>query len=155
MAERPALTIQSLRIICLALIGGLVMLTGMSVFLRVQGMMTPVPAAEQALPLAVAVAFAASVGLHFLLRPKLIGEAAKAKAESLQMLSQEKVPQALGAATIVGAAIFEGPGLLGAITVLLGGPWYCIAAPLLAIAAIAWMIPSRERFEEELRTAGG
>jgi hypothetical protein len=152
--ERPALTIQALRIICFALIGGLVMITVGAVFLRTQGMMTPVPAAEQALPLAVALAFATSVGLHFVLRPKLINEAAKAKTQSMQMLSEQKVPQALGAATIVGAAIFEGPGLLGAVTFLLGGPWYCVAAPVLAIAAIAWMVPSRERFEEELRTAG-
>jgi hypothetical protein len=149
------LTIRALRIICFALIGGLLLITIMAVVLRTQGLAASVPAAGLALPLAVAVAFATSVGVHFALRPKLIGEAAKAKAESLQMLREEKVPQTLGAATIVGAALFEGPGLLGAITVLLGGPWYCIAAPVLGIMAIAWMVPSRERFEEALRTAGG
>jgi hypothetical protein len=57
----------------------------------------------------------------------------------------------LGAATIVSAALFEGPGLLGAITVMIGGPWYCLAAPLLAIGAILWLMPSREQFEELVR----
>jgi hypothetical protein len=71
------------------------------------------------------------------------------------MLRDGKVPQALGSATIVSAALFEAPGLLGAVTVLLGGPWYCIAAPILAIAAIAWMIPSQESFEEALRASTG
>jgi hypothetical protein len=154
MAERPALTIQTLRIICLALMGGMVLFTGAAAFVRTQGTMTAVPMASEVMPIVVALVFLSSIGVSFVVRSKLFGEAAKGKDESLRLLREDIVPPTLGSATIVSAALFEAPGLLGAITVMIGGPWACITAPILAIAAIAWLIPTRERFEEALRTAG-
>ncbi len=154
MAAQATMTIGSLRIILFALIGGLVMITGAASLMRTQGEIAPVPAAQTVLPIVVALVLASSVAIAFALRARLVTEAAKQKDVSLQLLREDKVPQALGAATIISAALFEGPGLLGAVTVLLGGPWYCLAAPILAIFAMVWLLPSRDRFEEALRSSG-
>lgn len=154
MLQQPAQKIGTLRIVCFALAAGLTIFTAVAVTLRMQGIVAPAPQAASMLPIVVAITFVSSVGMWFVLRKKFLDEAAKAKTEALEMLREDKVPHLIGTATIIGAAMFEGPGLLGAVTVLVGGEWYCLAAPIIAILAIVWMIPSRESVEDALRSAG-
>lgn len=150
-AAAPTPTISSLRIIVLALMGGLVMFAVIAVVLRLQGLVAPVPQAETVLPIVVLVTLLGSVGLSFAVRSRLLAEVKKSKAEALAELRADRVPQAFATATIIGAASIEGPGLLGIITVLLGGPWYCLAAPIVAIGVMLWTLPDRQRFEEAVQ----
>jgi len=53
--------------------------------------------------------------------------------------------------TIIGAALAEGPGLLACVTILLGGPWFLVAFPIVSIGWIASLIPTRDRVEALLR----
>lgn len=150
-AAAPATTISSLRVIVLALMGGLVMFTVIGVVLRLQELVAPVPTAENVLPIVVLVTLLGGVGAAFAVRSRMVAEVRKSKADALAELRADRVPQGLALATILGAALVEGPGLLGIITVLLGGPWYCLAAPVLAIGVMLWTLPSRQRLEEAVQ----
>lgn len=150
-AAAPTSTITSLRIIVLALMGGLMTFGVIAVVLRQQGLVAPVPQAESVLPIVVLVTLLVGVGVSVLVRSRLLVQVRNSKREALAELRAERVPQALSLSTILGAALVEGPGLLGIITVLVGGPWYCIAAPLIAIGVMLWTLPSRQRFEEAVQ----
>jgi hypothetical protein len=65
------------------------------------------------------------------------------------------VPQPLFQLAIIGAALAEGFGLLGAVSLLLGASWYVLAAPVLAIPLILVQLPTRSRLEEQLRNVRG
>jgi hypothetical protein len=155
MLEQPTLKIGTLRLVCFALAGGLASFTVIAVALRTRGDFAPVQDAEPGLSLSVAISFASSVAVWFFLRKKFLAEFAKSKEEALRLLREDKVPHVVGTATIIGAALFEGPGLLGAVAILLGSPWYCLAAPVLGIMVIARMLPSRESIEDALRASSG
>ena len=149
-AQQPP-PIQSLRMILVALISGLFMLTGAAAFLR----STQTAASDQnmvsLLTIIAFVALVTGVTACIFVRMKMRERMAATRDEALEILRQDRVPLPLMTMTIVCAALVEGPGLLGAVTVLLGGPWFVLAVPMISVAALVVMLPSRERFEDALR----
>ncbi len=147
------ISIRSTRIVLFALIAGLVLFLGVTTFLRTtQG---PLGAAQSTdvLTLVVPVLFVGAAGAYFVVQRALLAAARANSAENLALARQDRMPSELQRRAIVGAALAEGPGLFATIVVLLGGPWYLIAATVLSIAWIASLLPSREGIEAQLREA--
>lgn len=152
--SNPSLpTFRSAQLVLGALIFGLVSLTGTFVVLRANGFGgTSIPAAREALVAALGVLFLSSGVTYAFLRPRFLSRVQASKDEALASIQQGRLPMPLQSAAIVGAALAEGPGLFGAVVYFLGGPAYVLAAPALAILAIAILIPNRERTEELVRS---
>ena len=90
------------------------------------------------------------VFVALLIRSKATRNLAASKEAALELIRADRVPPSLSIAIIMGAAIVEGPGLLGGIAYFLGAPAYALALPIIAALVIAWMIPSRHSLEESL-----
>lgn len=150
---RTAPPLQSLRLVLFALAGGLVTFAAVTVVVRMQGLNPQASDATRVLPFVAAGLFAAAGALWFVIRSRAASTLAPTKDAALEELRRDSVPPQLFAATIAGAAMFEGAGLLGIVTVLLGGSWYTLIVAMAAIVAIAWLVPSRERLEEWVREA--
>ncbi len=147
-AARNTLTVSALRTVVMALMTGLVVFAIVAVVLREQGLVAPVEVANGLLPILVMIVFLSCASSAVLIRFRMIEVARRSKEESLAELRADRVPPVLGQLTLIGAALVEGPGLLGIVTVLIGGPWYCLAAPFFALGMMFWNLPSRQRFEE-------
>ncbi|MEK6703445.1 MAG: hypothetical protein AABZ53_14385 [Planctomycetota bacterium] len=59
----------------------------------------------------------------------------------------DAVARALMTTTILKAALVEGPGLFGAVLILLTGSLIGLAAPIVALLLLAVMLPARSRLE--------
>ncbi|MBI5364856.1 MAG: hypothetical protein HZA53_16890 [Planctomycetes bacterium] len=143
--------IRTLQVILGALIAGLLSFTAVAVFVRtsIGGVGSGAPV--DLLALVVLVLFAGMGGVYFMVRRSMLA-AARAKRESaLALVRQELVPIELQRLTLLGAALAEGPGLLGTVVVLIGGSWFLLAAPVIAMLCILFQMPSRERMEALLR----
>lgn len=143
----PSVPIRTTRLVLVALVVGLVVFAGTSAFVR----STMPPRAEtdvvRVLPFVVGATFVVVAAAYLVVRKTTLARLAASKAEALELARQGLLPGPLHALAIVGAALLEGPGLLGAVTLLLGGPWYLVAAPLISALAIAVLIPTRAGVE--------
>jgi hypothetical protein len=143
--------IKNPQIILAALAGGVLVFTGVAVALRLAGM-TPAPGdTPKLLALALLALVAGEIPLYLMLRRVFLGPVRARRDESLELVKSGRIPLQLQTLAILGAALAEGAGLLGVITVLLGGPWLVLAAPLLAIVLIVLQIPTRARLERAVR----
>lgn len=147
-AVPTTLTSAALRTVVMALMAGIVLFTGVAVYVRTQALVAPVDVASSLLPIVLLLVFLGCVSAAVFLRARMVEMARRSKHEMLATLRDDRVPPVLGQMTLVSAGLVEGPALLGSVTVLLGGPWYCLAVPLLALGVMAWTLPSRQRFEE-------
>lgn len=135
----------------LALIVGLFTMSGVVVYVRMTTPGVGDPALANMLLIAVVVLFVMSATTYAFARPKFLARVGASKDEALALIRSDRMPLPLYYAAILGAALAEGPGLFGAIVYFLGGPVYALAAPIVAIIAIAMLIPSRDRTEELVR----
>ncbi|MBK7878800.1 MAG: hypothetical protein IPJ77_24335 [Planctomycetes bacterium] len=143
--------IRSAQIVTLALAAGLALFLGVTVFFRLT--QEPLGNAQQvdALAIVVPVVFAGAAVSCVLLRRKLVEAARQDRETNMELARQELLPGELLRVTIIGAALAEGPGLLACVTILLGGPWFLVAFPIVSIGWIASLIPTRDRVEALLR----
>lgn len=146
-------TIRSTQIVLAALIAGLLAFAGVTTFVRLG--MGPIESSDTlaALTIGVPVVFVVSAGTYAVLRRPMLAPVLADREAALALVREERLPPALQRATIVGAALAEGPGLLGTAVVLLGGPWLLIATPFVSIAWIVLLMPTRERVESIVREA--
>ena len=149
--NRPAASLRSVQIIPLAMALGVLAISGVAIAVRLSGGVESNPEVTGVLTMAVAALAVAMVPVYFVLRRTLVARAQEERAKGLELLAQGQAPPALLTLLIVGAALAEGVGLFGAVTLLIGGPWFVLAAPGLALALILMQIPTRERFEAMLR----
>lgn len=149
-APQPA-TLSAARWIPLAMALGVVALSVGACVLRATGTIPADEGLGRTLALVVLALVLGAVPAYLAVRKVLLERARAAREPGRELLRQGRVPPPLLALTIVGAALAEGVGLFGAITVLLGGPWVVLAAPVLAAGLILMQIPRRERLEELLR----
>jgi hypothetical protein len=68
--------------------------------------------------------------------------------------SADRVLPMLITVTIIGAAMAEGFGLFGAVLLLITGAYYFLAAPAIAILILLAHVPSRDRLERQLHALG-
>lgn len=147
-----ALPIRSIRILHVALIGGIVLFASVAVL---AGLGTP--DSNLALPLFIGLG-ALTVGVAVvqpLLRRQFLGSLAARHDAATDELRMGLLPPELASLSIVRAALVEGVGLFGVVVFMLTGQWAALAAPGLAIVLIAACIPTRERAEGLLREARG
>jgi len=152
MSPQP-LPFRNARVIVLALALGIVLFTGVVVCLRLSGEPATNPEIGQLLLLVIGALAVANTSVYFVLRKSFVARAQAAKGEALELLKHDAVPPQLLTLTILGAALAEGVGLLGVVALLLGAPWFALAAPALAVVLIVAQLPSRERFERVVRGA--
>jgi hypothetical protein len=143
--------IRTPQIILGALASGVVIFTGIVVFLRLEGVPLENPRVARLLPLFVILLAACELPVYLLLRRAFVAQVRAAREESLELVKQGKVPLQLQTLAILGAALAEGVGLLGVITVLLGGSWFVLAAPAVSVVLIVAQMPTRERLERVVR----
>lgn len=147
----PPIPIKNARIVVLALAGGTVLISAMLLALRLAG---EGPPDEGARPLTfVVVALGLSNGvLYFVLRRIFLARAQAQREAHRAALRAGGVPRELFQLTLVGCALAEAVGLLGAITFFLGGHGALLLAPTLALGAILAQFPRAERYEDLLRS---
>ena len=144
-------TIRGTQVILLSLTLGVVSLCAVAVVLRLTGRGALDAEAARILPLVTAGVAVAELAVYFVLRRSFLARVQAARAEALELVKQDRVPLPLHTLAIVGGALAEGAGMLGAVALLLGGPWYLLAAPVLAIALIVAQLPSKNRLETLVR----
>lgn len=93
------------------------------------------------------------VPAYFVLRKVFFERARQQREEALEALRQGLVPLPLATFLILAAALIEGPGLFGAVILILGAPWAVIAAPILSVGLIVLHLPTREGLEAIVRGA--
>jgi hypothetical protein len=130
---------------------GVLALTGGAVALRVSGVVAGLPDAARTLSLCVLGLALGLVPAYLVLRGTQVARLRAARAQALEQLAAGRVPPPALTLTITTCALAEGLGLIGAVTVLLGGPWFVLAAPALAVGVILAQIPTRERLEALVR----
>ncbi len=143
--------IRSPQIILGALAAGVLVFTGVAVYLRLAGMDLGDSQLARLLPFLVLALAAAEVPVYLLLRRVFVAQVRAAREESLGLVKEGRIPLQLQTLAILGAALAEGVGLLGVITVLLGGSWFALAAPFAAVVLILLQVPTRARLESIVR----
>ena len=150
MAPR-ALPLRNARLIVLALVLGIVIFAGLVVFLRLSSDTALNPEVGKLLLVVIGGLAVSNSVVYFLLRKSFVARAQEAKAEALELLKQDAMPPQLFSLTIIGAALAEGVGLLGVVAVLLGAPWFALAAPAVAVVLMVAQLPTREKLERVVR----
>lgn len=143
--------IRNPQIILAALAGGVLTFAGVATYLRLSGMEMGESELARLLPVLVVVLAAAEFPVYLLLRKAFLAPVRAARAESLGLVEQGRIPLQLQTLAILGAALAEGVGLLGVVTVMVGGSWYVLAAPALSVVAILALLPTRARLERMVR----
>lgn len=147
--------IRAVQIIHAVLILGLVSITGMFVFLRLQEETKSEPELVNVLVIVAAVMFMTAMMVRPILGKRLLAQVAEDREAAMELVREDRVPGPLYTLSIVGAALVEAPGLLGAILLFLGGPWYVLAAPALSVCLIAMDMPTRTKLEEQVKGLAG
>lgn len=147
----PAPTLRSTQIVLLALALGVLSFTGVVVFLRLSASASMDSKVASLLLVTVGGLAVSEVAAYVLLRRTFVARAVASREESLALLRQGCTPLPLHTLAIIGAALAEGAGLLGVVALLLGAPWYALAAPAVAVALILLQLPTRERLERIVR----
>ncbi|HEX6884524.1 MAG TPA: hypothetical protein VF530_14200 [Planctomycetota bacterium] len=151
MTTPPTPTLVAFRFVPLAMAFGVLVLTGGAVALRASGTLAGSPDTARILTYCVAGLALALVPALVVLRATQVARLRAGRAQALELLAQGRVPHPVLALTIGSCALVEGLGLLGAVTVLLGGPWAVLAVPVLAVAVILLQVPTRTRIETLVR----
>ncbi|MBN1513994.1 MAG: hypothetical protein JXB13_18400 [Phycisphaerae bacterium] len=143
--QSPEAMVRTLRIIVLAMIVGVLALAA------VAGAFAPLGAADEAIK-SIFVLVVATIGVSFglgyaLVRRQLLARACRQASEGLERDdTQALAMRTYQALVIVGAAMAEGVGSLGAVAVLVTGYWPLAVVPLAAVVLLAMNVPSRDGF---------
>lgn len=145
-----AIPLSRARLVVLALASGT--LTASLVFFVLRdGIAPPAPEVGRILALLVPLVALTSVPVVLVLRRSFLVRARARRAENLAHLAAGRVPRELFQVTLLGCALAEGVGLLGAVGYFLGGSPWLLAAPAAALAAILAQFPGAARLEDALR----
>jgi len=144
-----AIPISRARIVVLALAFGTLTIT-LVLFLLRDAAAPPAPEVGRLFALLVPFVGLTFIPLVFVVRRILLAGARKRRAENRAHLAAGRLPRELFQATVIGCAVAEGVGLLGAVGYFLGGSPWLLAAPVVAVAAILAQFPSATRFAEAL-----
>lgn len=147
----PAPTLRSTQIVLLALSMGVLTFAGVVVFLRLTSSTAMDSGLSHLLLVTVGGLAVSEVVVYVLLRRLHVARAVAARAESLELLRQGRIPVSLHVLALVGAALAEGAGILGVVALLLGAPWYALAVPAVAVALILIQVPTQARLERLVR----
>jgi len=143
--------LRSTLLVLAALAFGVLSFTAVAVVLRVTGAFAPRLAETGVLSLVVVALPLVQAPIYMVVRKASLGRLSRAREEALEEVKQGRVPLPLHSLAIIGAALFESFGLLGVITLMLGGPWALLAAPALSVGLILMQIPTRARLERLVR----
>lgn len=139
------------RIILGAMALGVLAITVVAAYLRATMEPSTDRSLARLLPLVLVGIALSEIPVFLVLRKVFAERARERRAESLELLKQGLLPLPLATFAILGAALAEGPGLFGAVILILGGPWIVLVAPLLSVALIAAQMPQRARLESLVR----
>ncbi len=145
-----AIPISRARIVALALAFG-TLTVSLVFFLLRDADAPPAPELGRLFALLVPVVALTFVPLVLVARRLLFAGARKRRSENRAHLAAGRLPRELFQATLIGCAVAEGVGLLGAVGYFMGGSPWLLAAPVAAVAAILAQFPSASRLEEALR----
>jgi hypothetical protein len=143
--DAPAPPLRSTQIILVALALGVVTFTGVVVALRLTSNPDMDPERAKLLLVVLGGLAVSEAVVYVLLRRSFVARAKDSRETSLTLVRHGRIPLPLHTLAIIGGALAEGAGLLGSIAVLLGAPWYALAAPALAVVLILIQLPSQER----------
>lgn len=130
---------------------GLLIFTGLAVFLNASASKPLNPEVAKILPVVIACVAVSELPVYVLLRKQLLARVTAERSASAELVEQGRIPLPLQTLAIVGAALAEGVGLLGGVTLLLGGSLYVLAAPALAALLIVVQVPTRAKLEQLVR----
>lgn len=155
MHESPPITVQSLRIITIALAAGVALFAAVAAGV---GPVTP-PDPERAALSPMLLGVVAALALSGLVVSTLLGRSTQAKLAArreaaLAELDSGKVPPELGAYTIVRAALGEAIGMFGCVIYLLEGDSLALFAIGFGIAWVSTSVPSLEQLRTRVKEAG-
>lgn len=161
MYERPGqssgveMGIKTSQIIVLSLIMGVAMFATVVVFLVKSGQMPPGGGMDSKLLLGIAGALlVCGTMAGVFIRSSMAGGLRK-RSQAGEQITDGMIAQKFGAATIARAALAEGPALLGVVTTMLTGDWLGHAAAAVGMLILAFVFPTRGKFEAFARDATG
>lgn len=151
---------ESLRVVPLLVAS---LMTGLTIFTCIAVAMGPVspvtptgspsPTAQPPLPENVLYAALGALGAGCLVAYFVFGAWCTTKAKAAWQArtsdddGNDAIARLLMTTTILRAALVEGPGLFGAVLILLTGSLATIAAPVVALVLLAMLLPARSRLE--------
>jgi F0F1-type ATP synthase membrane subunit c/vacuolar-type H+-ATPase subunit K len=152
-APRPT-TIRSAQTILLALAVGVLTLTAATAYLRTRSA-APNPEIARVLLAVVLLVAVSELAVYFLLRRSFLARLAPARRAARELVRRGELPPELFTLILIGGALAECAGLLGAVAFFLGAHWIALFVPLLAVCTILAQLPSQERAEALLRGLPG
>jgi hypothetical protein len=152
-APRPT-TIRSAQTILLALAVGVLTLTAATIWLRMRSA-APNPELARILLFVTSMVAFSDLVVYFLLRHLFLTRLAPARRAAREAVRRGELPRELFTLALIGAALAEGGGLLGAVAFFLGAHWSALLFPLLSVCVILAQLPSQERAEALLRGLPG
>lgn len=148
--------LQPLRLVVVAMAFGIVVLTVVASVLAAGGSMSLKPELAGPLGLALGVFVVVAAVAYTLVRNRMIAGLRQTYDEQSTPddPATELAPRYV-AITIIGAALAEGPSLLGGIVVLLTGQWTALVVPAVGVVVLALLLPTRDRFASFVSQATG
>lgn len=142
--------LKVLQILIGALIMGMLTFTGFAAFMAATGKASqPNSGLDQTLLIVIGVlSISELIAYRVMVRPTLFKQIRTKYAEAPESGRALIVSSHFTVVTIVAAAMIEGVGLLGAVTLFLSGNWVAAAVPVIAAGALALLIPSQERLDK-------
>ncbi|MBY0113432.1 MAG: hypothetical protein K2Y21_11460 [Phycisphaerales bacterium] len=150
-------TINTLRILCFALCSSLALFSSLAVIMTVEAkspafqggvLSTQAQSLGQTLLLVVAAVAVSSLAAWPVIRKAHAAQGRKMwRAAEPVEVKERKLFNGYATISIVRAAMIEGVGLLGAVTLFVSGNWLSLAAPALAVGMIVLTMPSQARYE--------
>jgi hypothetical protein len=148
--------LRVLRLLLAAMGGGMVVFAGIAVLVVKSGSMDSRPAlAPILLPILGLVAIL-ELPVYATMRRGIVSKARQAwdRTPSSDDPAVELLPS-YNMLTIIGGALAEGFGLFGTVVFLLTGSWPALAAPAIALVALAAVFPSQDRLNRFVTAVTG
>src|SRR5262249_48205082 len=135
------------QILVAALLAGMVSFSGVGVAMAGQLGGKPDPKLADLLFVVMGILAIGELGVyHLLLRPMFLRPVRREAAAREERIRAAFIEQRYLGLTILAAALAEGVGLLGAVTVLMTGRFEALASPALATVVLLLILPTRDRF---------
>jgi hypothetical protein len=148
--------LQPLRLVVAAMAVGIVTLAVVASVLAAGGSVSLKPELAGPLGLALGVFVVVAAVAYTLVRNRMIAGLRQIYEEQSTPddTATELAPR-YAAITIIGAALAEGPSLLGGIVVMLTGQWTALVVPGVGLVVLALLLPTRDRFASFVTQATG
>lgn len=148
--------LQPLRLVVAAMSVGIIALVVVASVLVAGGSAAQKPELASPLGLALGISVIVAAVAYTLMRNRIIaGLRQTYEEQSTPDDPATELAPRYAVITIIGAALAEGPSLLGGVVVLVTGQWTALVVPAVGLVVLALLFPSQDRFASFVAQATG